>query len=382
MLLFNLRWIYFYSGEIHVRSVVKSKLIVALIVLAVVAAFMLPLAGVIEHTQIARANGPKMANTQSTVSNVRGNFINNLIPGGMWISPGDQFVVTSSPLHLAAYAYPTNQGDPAIDHVNFTAWWPGVDPNIWFIACSISKPTPGTNNQYECNWNVSGLPQGPITVSFDVYDVVGNKNLAPNGTHQGTINLTSPPSMQIPTYGYIGYLFHQQLTSPSACLDISDPGQSHQGIDIWTNQAGSGTNTQSPEGNPVWAAYEGTLIGIFDTSNKAVQATDPTASVLLIDNGLFNGVQIYTLYAHMANQDGTQSYVDSGLYIGKPIAQGDLLGHQGNADKSTNPDLITHLHFEIKTSASPGNDVDPSPYLGHQLDRCNSDYPGWLDSFP
>ena len=84
----------------------------------------------------------------------------------------------------------------------------------------------------------------------------------------------------------------------------------------------------------------------------------------------------------MANQDGTQTYVDSGLYVGKPIAQGDPLGHQGNADKSTNPDLITHLHFEIKTSASPGNDIDPSPYLGHQLDRCNSDYPGWLASFP
>jgi Peptidase_C39 like family/Bacterial Ig-like domain len=112
-------------------------------------------------------------------------------PGGLWIRPKHHFVVHGHWLHHAAHAYPTHPGDPPIDHVQFTAWWRGVNPNKWYVppTCTVNHPTPGTRDTYECNWNVtkSGVPKGPLTVSFDVYDTAGNKNLAPHGTREGKV---------------------------------------------------------------------------------------------------------------------------------------------------------------------------------------------------
>jgi hypothetical protein len=90
--------------------------------------------------------------------------------------------VTQPPLHFATHAYPTNPGDPPIDHVNFTATWPGAG---WRVVCTVSQPS--HDDVYECDWNLDGVPNGSLTVSFDVYDTEGNYNLAPNGTHQGTV---------------------------------------------------------------------------------------------------------------------------------------------------------------------------------------------------
>ncbi len=107
------------------------------------------------------------------------------IPGGTWISPSNNFIPTGV-IHLAAHAYPTNPGDPPIDHVNFTVWWAAIGQNPWYIACRVSSPTPGTTDVYECDWeNVNN--ESPIMVSFDVYDTAGNKNLAPNGIRQGMV---------------------------------------------------------------------------------------------------------------------------------------------------------------------------------------------------
>ena len=47
-------------------------------------------------------------------------------PGGAWISPGGKTIGDVIP--FAAYAYPTHPGEPAIDHVNFTIYWQGIDP--------------------------------------------------------------------------------------------------------------------------------------------------------------------------------------------------------------------------------------------------------------
>jgi hypothetical protein len=113
------------------------------------------------------------------------------IPGGTWINPGNQFVVTGTTLHFAAHAYPTNSGDPKIDHVNFTATWPGA---AWRVACAVSQPS--HDNVFECDWNLAQawVPNGgsgALTVSFDVYDTSGDYNLAPNGLHQEE-NWTAP----------------------------------------------------------------------------------------------------------------------------------------------------------------------------------------------
>ncbi len=105
-------------------------------------------------------------------------------PGGAWISPVGSTV--GDIIHFAAYAYPTNKGDPAIDHVNFTMYWQGVDPRTWVIACDVR--TPIHNDIFACDVNLRllGTPSGQIIVSFDVYDRQENANLAPNGKHKFT----------------------------------------------------------------------------------------------------------------------------------------------------------------------------------------------------
>jgi transcriptional regulator with XRE-family HTH domain len=110
-------------------------------------------------------------------------------PGGAWFSPRGDTV--GDVISFAVYAYPTHPGDPAIDHVNFTIYWQGVDPRQWIIACVAHKPI--RDDLYACTANLRklGTPAGKMIISFDVYDRKGNKNLAPNGEH---IVIYSPTS--------------------------------------------------------------------------------------------------------------------------------------------------------------------------------------------
>jgi DNA-binding XRE family transcriptional regulator len=78
------------------------------------------------------------------------------------------------------HVYPTNFGDPAIDHVNFTVTWPG---SHWQVACIAYPPTAGDIFRCDVNLIQLGTPHGQVTVSFDVYDQAGNVNFAPNGVH-------------------------------------------------------------------------------------------------------------------------------------------------------------------------------------------------------
>ena len=109
-------------------------------------------------------------------------FSKPIKPGGEWISPTEKTVGRF--IHFAAYAYPTNNTDPMIDHVNFTIYWQGVDPRQWIIACVARKPV--NKDMYECNADLHmlGVPaRQQITMSFDIYDKQENYNNAPNGTH-------------------------------------------------------------------------------------------------------------------------------------------------------------------------------------------------------
>ncbi len=103
-------------------------------------------------------------------------------PGGEWISPVGS--TTGDIVHFAAYAFPTNNGDPQIDYVNFTALWQGIDPRTWKIVCVARVPV--RKDVYACDANLQllGAPPGQIIISFDVYDRQGNVNLAPNGKHR------------------------------------------------------------------------------------------------------------------------------------------------------------------------------------------------------
>ena len=109
-------------------------------------------------------------------------FAAPIVPGGSWISPMDRQTV-SNVVHFAAYAYPTHPGDPAINYVNFTMWWQGIDPRAWVIACTVRVQS--SKDVYSCDVNLAKLHAvaGPIKISFDVYDRNGNSNLAPNGEH-------------------------------------------------------------------------------------------------------------------------------------------------------------------------------------------------------
>ena len=100
-------------------------------------------------------------------------------PGGTWINPANGSIVQDT-IRFAAKAYPTHPGDPPINHVNFTVGWNGA----WRIGCT-AYPPPATDNIFACTTNLPLLnaPVGRIKSSFDVYDQVGNMNLAPNGVH-------------------------------------------------------------------------------------------------------------------------------------------------------------------------------------------------------
>lgn len=144
-----------------------------------------------------------------------------VVPGGLWISPPSQFTAYTSTLDFSAHAYPTNPGDPAIDHVNFTFT---ASSNPWAIACSVGAPTAGTTDVYGCAWQIPArVPNGPVTISFDVYDSAGNANLAPNGERQGTIQrpATSPSPLPIPSTPASPSPSGGGSTSPSASAPLS-----------------------------------------------------------------------------------------------------------------------------------------------------------------
>ncbi len=108
-------------------------------------------------------------------------------PGGMWVYPSNGFSFEPGVWYdLKAQAYPTNPGDPGIDHVNFTGNWGGQ----WHLICQVSNHD--SNQVYMCPTdfryanNGNYPPAGQMQLSFDVYARDGGVNYAPNGVHTGT----------------------------------------------------------------------------------------------------------------------------------------------------------------------------------------------------
>src|SRR5436309_3191888 len=81
-------------------------------------------------------------------------------PGGVWVNPANAQIVHGV-MHFAAHAYPTNFGDPPIDHVNFTVTWPG---GHWQVACIAYPPTAGDIFRCDVNLHQLGAPDGQVTV--------------------------------------------------------------------------------------------------------------------------------------------------------------------------------------------------------------------------
>ena len=154
----------------------------ALVVAAAVAVLLVALLGRI-HAGSPRATGggatPPVAPGAARVA---------LKPGGRWIIPSAEgYVIRGDTFRLSAHAYPTNQGDPPIAHVSFTANWLGPAGG-WRVLCQVTAPRAGTD-EYDCTLDLARdrAPNGPINLSFDVFDVEGNVNEAPNGTRHGRV---------------------------------------------------------------------------------------------------------------------------------------------------------------------------------------------------
>jgi len=114
-------------------------------------------------------------------------------PGGVWLSPSDNQMVTDT-IHFSANAYPTHPGDPGILYVYFTVGFQGS----WQNACVVTFMQ-AQGDTYSCdvklsNLNISG---GQFQVSFDVYDLKGNENFSPQGIH--TLIYLPPTPTPLPT---------------------------------------------------------------------------------------------------------------------------------------------------------------------------------------
>ncbi len=158
----------------------------------------------------------------------------------------------------------------------------------------------------------------------------------------------------LPSDGFIGLLWDD----PAGPYNLFN---THSGIDIF----GDG----QPGEVPVYAAYDGLLTRL-----------EPWLATVIIrhEDPLQPGRIIWTYYTHMANRDGSVSYVSDAFppgTAGVPVRQGDLLGYQGDYG-GPGQTVGLHVHFSIvqseadgsfKNEAQTGNTLDPSPYLGMTL---------------
>lgn len=151
---------------LHRSHITRNVIILGLVIL--IGAFIL--SG--KYVTIWVANGITFSRVSYSTVLIR------ILPGGLWISPMNGQTINDI-IHFSAHAYPTNRGDPVIDHVNFTVGWSGT----WRIACVV-YPNHG-DDTFQCNVSLKRLdaPAGHIQVSFDVYDKMGNVSKAPNGEH-------------------------------------------------------------------------------------------------------------------------------------------------------------------------------------------------------
>ncbi len=121
------------------------------------------------------------------------------------------------------------------------------------------------------------------------------------------------------------------ITSPFKCNCSTHKGK-HKGIDI----AGSGVKDK-----PIYAAAEGTVL-------SAGYNTGGYGYWVVINHGLYNGVQYSTLYAHMIRKPV--------VVAGQHVKAGQHIGNVGNTGNS----FGNHLHFEVMQNGTP---TDPMRYF-------------------
>lgn len=156
-----------------------------------------------------------------------------------------------------------------------------------------------------------------------------------------------------PTDGYVGYLWD----------DSFRPGHRHQGIDIFGGKEAGVT--------PVYSASDGYLTRLQDWKSTVI--------IRIPQDPLQPDRQIWAYYTHLADKDGNSLIAEDFPPGSKEVfvKAGRLLGYQGNYSGTPGNPTGVHLHFSIVLGDDSGgfrneleirNTLDPSPYLGLNLD--------------
>jgi len=160
----------------------------------------------------------------------------------------------------------------------------------------------------------------------------------------------------LPTDGYVGFVWGDSFRL----------GRVHQGIDVFGPTGPDGLGE-----TPVVTAYDGYLTRLPDWRSAVI--------VRIPDDPLQPGRQIWTYYTHMADPNG-ESFIDPAFPPGTReafVRAGTLLGYQGNYSADPASPTGMHLHFSIVRDDGKGqflnelvfaNTLDPSPYLGIEVD--------------
>jgi murein DD-endopeptidase MepM/ murein hydrolase activator NlpD len=110
------------------------------------------------------------------------------------------------------------------------------------------------------------------------------------------------------------------------------------GGSLWASGSHSGVDFRAPSGSSVVAVGAGTVVeagwGGSYGNNIVIRMNDGS----------------YTQYGHLAS---------IGVSVGQSVTPGQQIGVSGSTGNSTGP----HLHFEARTTAEYGSDINPVAYL-------------------
>ncbi|MYT74555.1 MULTISPECIES: M23 family metallopeptidase [unclassified Streptomyces] len=121
-------------------------------------------------------------------------------------------------------------------------------------------------------------------------------------------------------------------------VDASIGTQYHSSGSMWSSGYHTGTDFVVSTGTPVKAVANGTVVSAGDGGAYGNQVV------------IKNADGYYAQYAHLSSL---------GVSAGQTVTADQQIGLSGSTGNVTGP----HLHFEIRTTASYGSDVDPVAYL-------------------
>jgi len=203
----------------------------------------------------------------------------------------------------------------------------------------------------------------PITYKDDTNEMYHNSNILGRYHNRNIYDKSNTPPLKVPSNGI----------APRAMFLYTGPlsERKHEGIDIWTNERGSGMDALSyKKGNPVYASCSGYVKTVWEENGDVAIICDKLDTIY---KDILPSLEIKTLYGHMADQFSDEVYI----YVkeGQRVNQGDLIGHQGNRCYWSPQNTIVHLHFGVyDISKNPQIPLDPTLYIGVSCTTLNQEF--------